>query len=119
SCAATPARFIVPQVVACVRKKSAAPALVKRCSPVVDAHHPANPNLTFGRAAPLTTQGHLNDCGGPMRGVFSGAAAPIAITTAFPPGFTAGLPSIFQLFVSHTLPDRSICPPVIRSSESL
>jgi hypothetical protein len=57
--------------------------------------------------------------GGPINGVFKGAAAPIAITTALPPGFWSGSPSIFQLFVNQTFPDGSIWPPVIRSRESL
>jgi hypothetical protein len=62
---------------------------------------------------------YLNPTGGPISGVFTGAAAPMAITTAFPPGFTSPRLSIFQLFVNQTLPDGSIWPPVIRCSESL
>ena len=48
--------------------------------------------------------------GGPISGVFTGAAAPMAITTAFPPGFTNPALSIFQLFVNQTFPDGSIWP---------
>lgn len=44
----------------------------------------------------------------PDQGVFTGAAAPMAITTAFPPGFTNPSLSIFQLFVNQTFPDGSI-----------
>jgi hypothetical protein len=54
---------------------------------------------------------YLNETGGPISGVFTGAAAPMAITTASPPGFTNPSLSIF--------PDGSIWPPVIRCSESL
>ena len=42
-----------------------------------------------------------------MKGL-NGAAAPIAITTALPPGFTSPSLSIFQLLVIHTFPDGSI-----------
>ena len=62
---------------------------------------------------------YLNETGGPIGGVFTGVAAPMAITTAFPPGFTNPSLSIFQLFVNQTFPDGSIWPPVIRCSESL
>ena len=63
--------------------------------------------------------GRQNGTGGPITGVCSGAAAPIRITTALPPGFMNGSTSIFQLFVTHRLPDGSTAPAVIRVSASL
>ncbi len=43
-----------------------------------------------------------------MSGVLIGAAAPIAMTTEFPPGFMLGSASIFQLLVIQMLPVGSI-----------
>jgi hypothetical protein len=60
-----------------------------------------------------------NGTGGPITGVFTGAAAPIRMMTALPPGFWKASTSIFQLFVTYKLPDGSTAPAVIRSSASL
>ena len=56
----------------------------------------------------------LNGVGGPNSGVFSGAAAPTAITMALPPGLKVGSTLIFQLFVIQMFPDGSIAPAVMR-----
>ena len=64
------------------------------------------PEATLSSGSVVGT--YLNETGGPISGVFTGAAAPMAITTAFPPGFTNPSLSIFQLFVNQTFPDGSI-----------
>jgi hypothetical protein len=54
----------------------------------------------------------LDGTGGPINGVLSGPAAPMAITIEFSPGFTNGLASIFQLFAIQMFPEGWIAPPV-------
>jgi len=62
--------------------------------------------------APADCAIQLKGTGGPIIGVLIGAAAPIAITIEFPPGFMFGFASSLQLPVIQMLPDGSNCPAV-------
>lgn len=55
--------------------------------------------------------------GGPISGVFTGAASPINTTSWWPPGFV-GAGTISQLLANHTFPEGSIWTPVFRTRPS-